>query len=620
VQKKKERIKVGTTVKVTQPRLKTKILIFSITLFLIILVAGSLTFFFSMRQINRANNSHKLSQMVDMKRIELANSVDSEIAIVLKMADSPLIKRYFQNPESHDVKKFALDEIDSYQNAFDSNIIFYMNDIDKIFYYAGNDPYWIDADDPENYWYNMTLYETEVYNFNINYNPELNAINLWINAPVFDENHRPIGMVGSGIILSSFVEEIYESIDDNVELYMFNSLGEITGAKNVALVEEKKDIQSEIAIHGIDVFSKIKNLAPNEVQTFDIPSGNMALGTLPSLDWYTVAIWYDSISDYNNPLTALFLMVLALLLVIFIIFNFFVAKFNQSQEATMISLEETNLKLEDAFNVLETTQRTVAAIFESNPHMNVMFDERLNIIDCNPSAVELMGFDTKEDFINGFTSLMLNSIPETQMDGKPSLSMPEVLTITVRDGYYKDEIDLAIRGEVRIFDLEIKRIPYGDSFAILGYMTDLTDRREKEDALALRTAELEATQRTVSAMFESNPHMNLMLDNNFNVIDCNPAIIKFMGFTNKEEMINGFYERLNDSIPEFQPNGQLSLSVSDRFITAAKDGYSKFESELYINHKNVIVDIEIRRIPYGDSFALVGYITDLTTYVKRKES
>ena len=267
---------------------------------------------------------------------------------------------------------------------------------------------------------------------------------------------------------------------------------------------------------------------------------------------------------------------------------------------------------------LKTAQRTMEMIFESNPHMNVMFDDSFNIIDCNPTAVTLMGFDTKEDFINSFTSLMENRLPPTQQDNQPTLSIAGIFSVTVKEGFYKDEIHLNIKNEVRIFDLEMKKIPYGNGFAILGYMSDLTDRREKESTLAVRTQELEATQRTVAAMFESNPHMNFIFDSSFKIIDCNPSAYRFMGFENKQEMLAGFLDRMTSSIPQYQPGGRPSIPLAERFTAAAREGYSKFESELVINGENVVAGIEIRRIPYGESYALVGYITDLTSERERE--
>ena len=270
-------------------------------------------------------------------------------------------------------------------------------------------------------------------------------------------------------------------------------------------------------------------------------------------------------------------------------------------------------------NELEIAQRTVTAIFESNPHMNVMFDSNLNILDCNPSAYRYMGFESKEEMQAGFAERMTNSIPQYQSDGRVSRSMVEVLTTAAKDGYLKNEVELVIGEKNRIIDMEIKRIPYGDSFALLGYMMDLTEIREKEEALAQRTSELETAvgaletaQHTVAAMFESNPHMNVMFDNNFKVIDCNPSAYKFMGFETKEDMLNNFAEKFATSIPSFQPDGRPSISVADRVTSTIKDGYIKFESELRIEGRTVIVDIEMRRIPYGDNFAVVTYITDLT--------
>lgn len=55
----------------------------------------------------------------------------------------------------------------------------------------------------------MTLLETEVYNFNINYNPTLKQTNLWGNAVVSDDAGKPIGILGTGIPLTDMIQEMY---------------------------------------------------------------------------------------------------------------------------------------------------------------------------------------------------------------------------------------------------------------------------------------------------------------------------------------------------------------------------------------------------------------------------
>jgi len=322
-----------------KPQLKNRFVIFSIILFLIILIVGSIAFFFSMQQIIRDNKGVELSQMLETERIRLETSVNSEIAIALKMANSPLIRRYFQNPGDHALEKDAFSEIAAYRRAFTSQTVFWINNIDLLFYSDDKEPFKLDPRDPVNYWYYMTLHETEVYNFNINYNPDLNVLNLWINAPVFGTGDHPVGILGTGIELTGFINTIFNLEDSDTTLFFFNMSGEITGARDISLVSNKVNIMDELNNTGIDIIAIAKTLNPGETQAFNVPNGKIAIGTVPSLEWYTVAFASDDISDYNTAMTALFLVVLVLMLLIFLIFNVFIARFLKSLRETMESLE-----------------------------------------------------------------------------------------------------------------------------------------------------------------------------------------------------------------------------------------------------------------------------------------
>jgi len=322
-----------------RPVLRNRFIVFSIMLFVIILVAGGIAYIFAMQQIIRTNKGNELTQLLDTERLRLETSVNSEIAIVLKMANSPLIVRYFLDPADEQLAEIAFEEIASYRHSFMSNTVFWVNDTDLLFYSDDETPYLLNPDDPVNYWYNMTLYETEVYNFNINYNPDLNNLNLWINAPVFDDTRRPIGILGTGIELSGFVDTIFQNISDDTDFYLFNAYGEITGARNFELVSEKADIMDELDSLDFDIMGEANSLAPGEIRTYNISNGKLAIGTVPSLEWYSLAFHADSISDYNNTMTALFLAVLALIVLIFLIFNIFIARYLKSLRETLDSLE-----------------------------------------------------------------------------------------------------------------------------------------------------------------------------------------------------------------------------------------------------------------------------------------
>jgi len=319
--------------------LMSRFVIFSIVLFLLVLVGGSLTFVLTMQQIIRINKGKELTQILEIERIGLETSINSEIAIALKMAGSPLIQKYFADPENSELKKIAFEEITSYRRAFASNSVFWINDKDKIFYSNDDASYFLDIKDPRNYWYLMTLNETKRYNFNINYNPDLNVTNLWINVPVSDSKGKPIGMLGTGINLSEFVNTVYRNRTNKAELYFFNVAGEITGAKNLELVTAKKNINEELSEAGIDIVAKVKNFESKEVQILDTKLGRVALGTVPLLGWYSIALMPDSISDYKTNITALFIVMMVVIAIIFVIFNIFILGLLNPLRKTMEELK-----------------------------------------------------------------------------------------------------------------------------------------------------------------------------------------------------------------------------------------------------------------------------------------
>jgi len=301
--------------------IKKKLLVFSAMLFLIILIGGSIAFSFAMWQIFNKTTGLELAQSLKIEQIKLESSVNAEIAIALKMAESPLIKRHFLDPDNQELKRFAFDEIEGYRKAFASNTVFWASDTDKEFYFAEDNHYTVDADDPNNYWYKMTLYETEKYNFNINYNPEIQKIMLWINAPVFDSRRTPIGLVGTGIDISNFVDAIYRNYSGKAELYFFNTLNEVTGSRNLSHVTDKVTLDKVLGSTGEEILAAAKRLKSGEIKNFSSPNGEVAVGNIPALDWYIAAIHPVSIVNiFSNTMTVVFLLMMAVIAVIFVAF------------------------------------------------------------------------------------------------------------------------------------------------------------------------------------------------------------------------------------------------------------------------------------------------------------
>ena len=285
---------------------------------------------------------NEMVKSVEIERIKLESSVNAEIAIALKMADSPIIQKYFVNPTDPELERIAFEEIAGYRRAFAGKSVFWVNDVDKRFYSDDAFSHVIDTTDPGNYWYLMTLNETPRYNFNINYNEQLKVTNLWINAPVFDPRGKPIGILGTGINLSSFIDSIYRNYSGGADLYFFNAGGEITGAKNATLVANKVTLNKELEGIGDDIVSRAKNLNEGEYQFFSATGGReVALGEVPALGWYITAVYpLTIINALSNTMTVVFLAMMAIIAIIFIVFNVFISGFLKPMHYIVQTLDQ----------------------------------------------------------------------------------------------------------------------------------------------------------------------------------------------------------------------------------------------------------------------------------------
>jgi len=310
-----------------QASIRRKFIIFSSVLFLLIFIGGSAAFVFLMRQILHDSAGNELVQVVKIGDYGLESYVGGEIAIVRKMAASPLIQQHLLHPEDAGFAEIALEDIEGYRQTFMSKSVFWISNADKRFHMDSADNYYVlDPNDSANYWYNMTMYETPAYNFNINYNPNLNVTNLWINAPVFDRNHKPVGMLGTGINLSDFVNTLNEKFSGEADLYFFNAIGEITWARDVEIVANKITLEKQLGQTGTKILDGVRHLKEGEVKFFETHGGKgvSAFCKIPLLGWNVVAIHNFTIKDtMQTGMTFLFGVMMLIIFFIVVVVNIF---------------------------------------------------------------------------------------------------------------------------------------------------------------------------------------------------------------------------------------------------------------------------------------------------------
>jgi signal transduction histidine kinase/CheY-like chemotaxis protein len=329
--------------------------VFSCVLFLIITLSAIVAYTISAHQINLSFINQQLSIASETMLLRLASTVNGELALVLKMADTPVIRQHFVNPYDPYLKALANTELELYKKHFENETVFWVNDMDRIFYSTGNEPYVVNPDDPASYWYNLTLYETEKFNFNINYNPNLDQINLWVNVPVFADAHvvkKPIGMLGIGINLTEFLNFVasgYMEFDKNITPYMFNKYNEITSAADYNLVEKKIRLDELLGDTGKELIRVSHELSVKESRSFIYDKKIYLVSSIPEMEWY-LAVSYPIPGFWalNRAMNTVFFSMLFLILLLFIVINVFIARSENKLAKQNLQLIEANRKAEFA--------------------------------------------------------------------------------------------------------------------------------------------------------------------------------------------------------------------------------------------------------------------------------
>ncbi|MCQ2593530.1 MAG: methyl-accepting chemotaxis protein [Treponema sp.] len=199
---------------------------------------------------NKDSKSY-LTQISKTLGLEFELGTEGQIPLVLQMAKSPVTRSYFENLQNEEIKALALEQIEAFQNSFLSKSSFWVSDADHAFYSDMQYTSTLDISDPSNYWYIMTRDSADDYNFNINYNADLNVTNLWVNAVVRNKAGKGVGICGTGIPLTVFIDKMYSALPEGLEMFLYNADGEITAAKDSKIVADKQNISSQIPLKSV---------------------------------------------------------------------------------------------------------------------------------------------------------------------------------------------------------------------------------------------------------------------------------------------------------------------------------------------------------------------------------
>ncbi|MCL2440303.1 MAG: ATP-binding protein [Treponema sp.] len=320
--------------------------------------------------------------------------------------------------------------------------------------------------------------------------------------------------------------------------------------------------------------------------------------------WSVVTMQNRSIA--MSAVSRLIIQVTIIVAAIIIIFTALIYTLFKTLRKTMTHLETAN----DRFKIM----------FDSNPYINILFNSRFEVIDCNSVALNFMGFESKEQISAGFAQRVARSLPKVQSDGRITTSLIERLTAAVEKGVEKFETELHFEDRKRIVDVEFKKISYDDSFAIIANAHDITDIRRRE--LELKKARMDAE---IASQSKSNflANMSHEMRTPMNAIIGMTAIgRKSKSIVDKNHSLNKIGDAsshllgvINDVLDmakieadklELSPIEYSFERVLQKVLTVVNFRVEEKEQQLTVN-----VDKNIPRFLIGDEQRLVQIITNL---------
>lgn len=290
--------------------------IISIFIIALALVVSACAIMLGSHQIFKSKTEEKLDNLSYAKLLELDNGTGPELKLAMQMVNSPLVIDHLSNPSDAELKRLAFREFQVFQDLFQSHRTFWISDVDKKYYSNMEFIYDLNPDEKGNEWYRATLNCGEDYQFYVDYDIGLKKTYMWINAIVYGEGHKPVGIAGTGIELSDFVDSMYANLEPGVTMYMYNANQEISGSTDLDDLENKVQITDKMP-----ELNNASSVIPSEIEFLSTWKGEYCILPLTRVGWTLVMFVPYTFTAFIENAALPIAIILILLVIVLIVFG-----------------------------------------------------------------------------------------------------------------------------------------------------------------------------------------------------------------------------------------------------------------------------------------------------------
>jgi two-component system NtrC family sensor kinase len=283
--------------------------------------------------------------------------------------------------------------------------------------------------------------------------------------------------------------------------------------------------------------------------------------------------------------------------------------------------EKTKQELEISRNQLTKAEYNFKSLVNLIADPVVIIDNKGHILEINDKVVEVTGFSKEELLGKNFMKIDMLTTKSKAIAIKNLAK--RMMGIDVK----QYEIEAKTKsGETTYLELNAQKIEYEDKSADLVIFHDITERKMMEEKLEKyaeqleekvkeRTKTLRENEEKLRSIFNSSPDAIAVSDLEGNIIECNKAILDFLGFSTRDEIIgkNGLIfvaKKDQQNVKKTMKNVlEVGPLINVEYAALNKEGYefpAEFSASAIKDHS-------------GDPTGFVTIIKDITERKKKED-
>ena len=379
------------------------------------------------------------------------DALSREVALAETLTRSPAILDWAKNESDPDKQSRAIAELEQYRLSFADHSYFFVIDGSGNYYYndaqnshAGKEfSFTLHRDNPSDAWYYATVALAGGCHLNVDHDDELNLTKVFINCVIRDANNNVLGVLGTGLDLTSFIKQVVDFPQAGVQAMFVDQAGAIQAHPDTRYIdfhsltnaiETKKTIFSlldlpadraalkemmgEVTSGSVEVRSQFMQIDGRQML--------VGVGYLDKLGWYNVAFMdVDKIIDRSLFLPIgllLAAMMIAVALVIAFLFKLSVTDRLAKVEKGVVAVKDGDREpvkpdpRNDEIGQLSRTIASMASTVQDNMKaLELMVEERTEDLRALAYRDQLTGIANRRGFSNGFAATQLAAKPEARL-------------------------------------------------------------------------------------------------------------------------------------------------------------------------------------------------------------